>query len=89
LPVDFSLWSQNRIAAYKKVIGTRFAAPLAVLSVPRLGLEVSVFDGIDEVTLNRGAGRIPGTARVGTTGNLGIAAHRDGFFRVLKDIQDR
>jgi sortase A len=83
---DFRLWSQNRIAAYKKVMSTRFAAPLAVLSIPRLGLDVPVFDGVDEVTLNRGAGRIPGTARMGTSGNLGIAAHRDGFFRVLKDI---
>ncbi len=87
LPVDFSLWSQNRIAAYRSVIGKRFATPIAVLSIPRLGLEVPVFDGIDEVTLNRGAGRIPGTARVGALGNLGIAAHRDGFFRVLKDIR--
>jgi sortase A len=85
-PVDFSFWSTNRIAAYKNLIGARFAPPLAVLSIRRLGLEVPVFDGVDAVTLNRGAGRIPGTARVGGSGNLGIAAHRDGFFRVLKDI---
>jgi sortase A len=87
LPVDFSLWSRNRITAYKNVIGAQFAAPLAILSVPRLQSEVPVFDGVDEIALNRGAGRIPGTARVGTPGNLGIAAHRDGFFRVLKDIK--
>lgn len=84
--VDFSLWSENRIAAYKKLVGAKFAAPLAVLSIPRLALEVPVFDGVDGVTLNRGAGRIPGTARFGSSGNSGIAAHRDGFFRVLKDI---
>ena len=86
-PVDFSLWSPNRITAYKNLIGMRLGPPLAVLTVSRLGLEVPVFDGVDEVTLNRGAGRIPGTARVGTSGNIGIAAHRDGFFRVLKDIK--
>jgi len=85
--VDFSLWSQNRVAAYNKVIGVLFAAPVAVLSIPRLSLEVPVFDGVDEITLNRGAGRIPGTAKVGSTGNIGIAAHRDGFFRVLKDVR--
>jgi sortase A len=32
-------------------------------------------------------GRIKGTAWVDTDGNLGIAGHRDGFFRPLKDIQ--
>jgi sortase A len=37
--------------------------------------------------LNRGIGRIEGTAHVGAAGNLGLAAHRDGFFRGLKDVQ--
>jgi sortase A len=62
-------------------------APLAVLSIPRIGIEVPVFDGTDELVLNRGAGRILGTAKPGQPGNIGIAAHRDGFFRGLKDIR--
>ena len=45
-----------------------------------------VFDGTDEWVLNRGVGRIIGSTRVGESGNIGIAGHRDGFFRVLKDI---
>ena len=36
---------------------------------------------------NRGAGHIEGTAALTETGNAGIAGHRDGFFRVLKDIE--
>jgi LPXTG-site transpeptidase (sortase) family protein len=40
-----------------------------------------------DVNLNRGAGRIEGTARIGEAGNVGIAAHRDGFFRALKDVR--
>ncbi len=40
----------------------------------------------DDSTLDRGVGYIQGTARPGTDGNLGIAGHRDGFFRGLKDI---
>jgi sortase A len=48
---------------------------------------VPVFDGTDELILNRGAGRIAGTAKPGQSGNIGIAAHRDGFFRSLKDIR--
>jgi sortase A len=84
---DFSLWSEKRVNAYKAALGMKFDAPLAVLSIPRIGVEVPVFDGTDELILNRGAGRISGTAKPGQPGNIGIAAHRDGFFRVLKDIR--
>jgi sortase A len=33
-------------------------------------------------------GHIEDTAPPGTDGNTGIAGHRDGFFRVLKDITE-
>ena len=59
---------------------------MAILRIPKLGVEVAVFDGTDEWVLNRGVGRIIGSTRVGESGNIGIAGHRDGFFRVLKDI---
>ena len=39
-----------------------------------------------DLTLNRGVGRILGTAQIGQQGNLGNAGHRDGFFRGLKDV---
>jgi sortase A len=45
-----------------------------------------VLRGTDEITLNRGAGQIVGTAVPGERGNIGIAGHRDSFFRNLKDI---
>ena len=85
--LDFSLWSEKRVSAYKAALGMKLEAPLAVLSIPRIGVEVPVFDGTDDLTLNRGAGRIAGTAKPGQAGNIGIAAHRDGFFRSLKDIR--
>ena len=85
--VDFSLWAEKRVKAYKQSLATRMGTPFAVLSIPRLQLDVPVFDGTDDLTLNRGAGRIAGTARPGERGNIGIAAHRDGFFRSLKDIR--
>lgn len=59
---------------------------IAVLRIPKLSLEVPVLDGIDAITLNRGVGRIQGTALPGQNGNIAIAGHRDGFFRGLKDI---
>lgn len=85
--LDFSLWSEKRVNAYKTALAIKVDAPLAVLSIPRIGVEVPVFDGTDDLILNRGAGRISGTAKPGQPGNIGIAAHRDGFFRGLKDIR--
>lgn len=60
---------------------------LAVLRVPRLGLEVPVFEGTDARTLNRGAGVVDGTALPGETGHVAISAHRDSFFRPLQEIE--
>jgi len=85
--IDFALWSEKRIRAYKEALAMKLEEPLAVLSIPKLGVEVPVFEGTDDLTLNRGAGRIAGTVGPGEKGNMGIAAHRDGFFRKLKDIQ--
>ena len=59
-------------------------AALAELSVPRLGLSWAVAEGVAAGTLRRAPGWIPGTARPGTPGNVGIAGHRDGVFRPLE-----
>jgi sortase A len=61
--------------------------PLAVIKFPQQDLRVPVFEGTGELTLNSGAGWIEGTARPGEEGNIGIAGHRDSFFRVLKDAK--
>jgi len=84
--VDTSLWSVQRIREYMESLTKKTDPPLAILRIPKLRLEVPVYDGTDDWTLNRGAGRIIGTARLGELGNTGIAGHRDGFFRGLKDI---
>lgn len=84
--VDTSLWSVGRIEAWRKSLEDDPSMPLAVLSVPRVGIVAPVLEGTDESTLDRGVGRIPGTAFPGEPGNLAIAGHRDGFFRALKDV---
>jgi len=84
---DYALWSHKRIDDYHESNTRRDDAPLAILSISKLDLKVPVYNGTDEINLNRGAGRIKGTAKIDSPGNLGIAAHRDGFFRVLKDIE--
>jgi sortase A len=83
-PADQALWSHQRVLAYREAQRAG-DAPQAVLRLPSLSLVVPVYGDTSDLNLDRGAGRIPGTASLGQDGNLGIAAHRDGFFRKLKD----
>src|SRR6516164_10660166 len=85
---DLRLWSKQRIAAYQASLKSRSPLPLGVLKIPSINLEVPLLEGTDELTLNRAIGHIEGTAAPGSPGNIGIAGHRDGFFRGLKDIQN-
>ena len=57
------------------------------IEIARLGLSVMVIEGDDGKTLRRAAGHVPGTALPGQLGNVGITAHRDTFFRPLRNIQ--
>jgi sortase A len=57
------------------------------LDVPRLSISTAVLEGDDALALRLGAGHIPGTPLPGASGNVGIAAHRDSFFRSLGGIQ--
>jgi sortase A len=88
--VDFNLWSEKRIAAFNESLTRHFSPPKAVLHISKIHLEVPVFEGTDDLTLNRGVGRIIGTAHLDNdmNGNIGIAGHRDGFFRGLKDVHN-
>jgi len=84
--VDFSLWGERRARAYKRGIEKQSGIPLAVLRIPKIHLEAPLLEGTDDLTLNHAVGRIAGTARPGEQGNIGIAGHRDSFFRGLKDV---
>ena len=83
---DQSLWSPERVKDYEASLSIVKDEPIAILRIPDLGLEVPVYATSSELHLNRGAGLIEGMGLPDKGGNLGIAGHRDGFFRVLKDI---
>jgi sortase A len=82
---EYSFWSAQRIKLHQSALSEP-AESLAVLRIPKLHLEVPVLDGTNQFTLNRGVGRIGGTSFPGQNGNIGIAGHRDGFFRSLNEI---
>ncbi len=57
------------------------------IEIPRLLLSVVVVEGVTKTALRRAVGHIPGTALPGEAGNVGVAGHRDTFFRPLKDLR--
>jgi sortase A len=83
---ELGVRDRERIGAPRRALNALAPEPLAVLRIPKIGLEVAVLPGTGESTLKRAVGHIEDTAMPGTDGNSGIAGHRDGFFRGLKDI---
>jgi len=57
------------------------------IEISRLGISAVIMEGSDETVLRRGVGHIPGTAFPGRSGNVGLAAHRDSFFRGLRYVR--
>lgn len=84
---DQGLWSSARVTDYRAALQLPVDPPVAILGVPALELQVPIYPHSNELNLNRGAALIDGMAMPDSGGNLGIAGHRDGFFRVLKDIR--
>ena len=60
---------------------------LGRLEIPRLHVSAIVRAGSDARTLQLAIGHIGGTALPGERGNVGLAAHRDTFFRRLGEIR--
>jgi sortase A len=60
--------------------------PLGRIEIGSIGLKAMIQEGTGWRTLQRGVGHITGTALLGHAGNVGLAGHRDTFFRKLRDI---
>jgi len=63
------------------------AGVIGRVEIPRLKISAVVRHGVDDKTLKRAVGHVPGTALPGQPGNVGIAAHRDTFFRNLRGVR--
>ena len=58
------------------------------VEIPRLNISAIVREGVDDGTLRNAVGHVPYTALPGHPGNVGIAAHRDTFFRNVRNIRN-
>ena len=77
----------NRATTEDLGMASREGSPLGRIVIRAIGLEVMILEGIDDETLRRAVGHIPGTSLPGQAGNVAIAGHRDTFFRPLRNIQ--
>jgi sortase A len=60
---------------------------IGTLEMPRLRLSAVIAEGDDEATLAAAIGHLPDTPLPWQDGNSALAAHRDTFFRPLKDVR--
>ena len=58
------------------------------IAIPRLDVDAAIYHGVDDDTLRRAVGHVPGTALPGEGDNVGLAGHRDTFFRGLSDTRE-
>jgi sortase A len=84
---DMQLWSDSARARYVEAVAAEPAAILATLHIPRIQLEVPVYASASDLNLDRGAGIIDGMAYPHELGHIGIAGHRDGYFRAIKNLK--
>jgi sortase A len=57
------------------------------IEIPRLDLKAVILQGDSSQVLRRAVGHLPYTAMPGELGNIGLAGHRDSFFRPLRQIR--
>jgi len=62
-------------------------APVARISVPRLGIDRIVLDTGSGQAMAFGPTLLPGGAGMGKAGTMVIAAHRDTHFRFLREVR--
>ena len=84
---DTSLWAPGRLVDYESSLAADLPPVLGVLAIPSIGLEVPVYPSDSDLLMDRGSGVIDGMSYPHEAGNIGIAGHRDGYFRALKDVQ--
>ncbi len=56
------------------------------IAIPKLGVDMTMYEGIRLTTLDYGPGHWPGTALPGQSGNVVVGGHRTSSHRVFRDV---
>jgi sortase A len=87
LSLSPALAEANRERAESLAMAGRGGSPLGRIEISAIGIAAMIVEGVDDRTLRRAVGHIPGTSLPGQKGNVAIAGHRDTFFRGLRNIR--
>ena len=58
------------------------------LVIPKLGVDMTMYEGIRLTTLDHGPGHWPGSALPGQPGNVVVGGHRTSKHRVFRNVDD-
>ena len=84
---SFEAVRETHVQAGVPTTPVRAGDPFGRVAIPRIGLSAMVAEGDDAKTLAHAVGHIPGTATPESVGNVGLAGHRDTFFRGLGRVR--
>lgn len=87
IKLDQSLWAKARRAAFARLAANGAPAIAAVLRIPQLETTIPVFKSTTETAMTLGAGHLSDTTTLTGEGNIALSSHRDGAFRILKDVK--
>jgi sortase A len=59
---------------------------LGVIEIPKIGVNMKMYEGIRMTTLDYGPGHWPGSAMPGQAGNIVVAGHRTSKHRVFRNV---
>lgn len=82
-----ALKSANLARAESAESSGREGSTLGRIEISRMGMTAMIMEGTDDVTLQHAVGHVSGTSLPGQGGNIALAAHRDTFFRGLRNIR--
>ena len=78
LPVPFAAPEDSR--------GNEPVIDLGTIEIPKIGLDMTMYEGIRLTTLDRGPGHWPGTALPGDLGNVVVAGHRTSHAKPFRHL---
>jgi sortase A len=76
-----------RVEAKSEAKSTKATDVIGRLEISEISLSAPIFSDDDSNSLLKGVGHIAGTAKPGGLGTLGLAGHRDTYFRSLRNIK--
>jgi sortase A len=84
VPAHLQKWVQPAPA---QPVPTPSASQATRVTIPTIGVDAPVVEGVEWEDLKKGIGHLPGSANPGERGNVYLAAHNDIFGEIFRDLE--